>query len=124
MIFGEFAEYLVAAELVPQGGYSYVKGVWTADPPGEPPEEEPDYTIAIIKPQALRSDEIDMMPSGEFVHNYRKTWTSYDIGVWGFGEAPYDLTYSGKTYKVVQVNDWTEYDNFRRIIIREKKANE
>lgn len=124
MIFAEFAEYLVDATLTPLGTWEYVNGIWTEIPPEEPPEEEPDYGIKIIKPQPVRAEDLSMMPAGEYVHNYLKTWTSAAIGLWGFGEAPYELSYNSKDYKVVQVDSWNEYDNFRRVIIREKKENE
>jgi len=109
-----FASEMVSATLRVEAAGSRTKGIWT-------PGSTSDTTINILAPQPLRPNEIEMLPSGEFAHNWSVTWLESAMGV----EPERDrIVYGGNSYLIMSVSDRTPLGDYYRITMRQEKANE
>ena len=121
-MLSHFNDEKIAAVLRRSEGGTYVKGEWVAPTPT-------DTDVEIISPQPMTADELQMLPPGEQVRNYVKTWITSEVHLWSdtYGptlENPDLLIVNSRSYKIVQINNRSILGNFYRAVMREEQANE
>lgn len=80
-------------------------------------------SIRIIVPQPVKSNELDPLPEGEKVSNYRRTYCAEKLRTREGGQDADRLEYpvgSGKRYKIFRVDERDVLGNFYRVIMREE----
>lgn len=85
--------------------------------PGTPTTED----IKIVVPQPVKENELDPLPEGEGVSDFRKTWTETYIQT-RRGDKDADVIeypVGGRQYKVFQVDDRDVLGGYYRVIMRE-----
>jgi hypothetical protein len=102
----------VDATVTPGAAGTYTDGEWV-------PASGATVAIRIIVPQPVNENELQMLSDGEHVRNYRKTWTETRVFVRETDEDSDVITYDGKDYKVVQVDNRSVLGNFYRVMMRE-----
>jgi hypothetical protein len=114
-----FSEEFVPAQVIRKSGPgSFIKGIWVPDSDAVP------ESIRVIAPQPVNARELQMLPDGEHVRNYLKTWTEADVET-REGELDSDkLDIFGTVYKVVQVENREPLGQYRKVFIREIRPDE
>ena len=114
-----FSEEFVDATLIRKSGPGeYVEGIWNPDADAAP------VPIRVIAPQPVTPRELQMLPDGEHVRNYLKTWTEEDVET-RLAELGADkLSILGSAYKVVQVSNREPLGDYRKVFIREIPSDE
>lgn len=107
-----FKSEMVTASITRYPEGAYVAGEWT-------PGAETTSSIEIIAPQPVKSNELDPLPEGEKVSNYRKTWSEDPLFTRNGFEDSDRITLGGKTYQVYRVDDRATLGNFHRAVMRE-----
>jgi len=115
-MLGYFNDEKIDATLVTVAAGTYTKGIYS-------PGAESTASIRVISPQPLSPNEKQMLPSGELERNYLKTWTDSEITGWGAAN-PDKIRISGKTYKVMMIENRSILGNFYKLTIYEEKSNE
>jgi hypothetical protein len=100
------------ATLTPGDVGTYTTGDWV-------PASGASIPIRIIVPQPVTENDLQMLQDGEHVRDYRVTWSETRAFVREGNEDSDTITYDGKNYKVVQVNDRNVLGGFYRIVMRE-----
>jgi len=100
----------VLVDLTPSNDGVYSNGVWIAD------EDDPSE-IEVVIPQPVTMQEIVILPEGQHIKNFVKTWTESELKVND------KITYNEKEFLVYQVDTRFE-GNFYRVILREITSDE
>lgn len=99
------------AQLAKGDSGSYVNGEWI-------PDFEATTDIIIIVPQPIKANELSMLPDGEKLSDYLKTYTEVKV-MPRLGNVDSDkIIYDSRNYKVVQVDNRSELGNFYKVIMR------
>lgn len=110
-----FPELMVTSQLIRDNtGGTYVEGIYVA-----PAKDTTD--LQMIAPQPIRENDLNMLADGERASDYRVTWVFADTDLHTRTkqhEADI-ITYDGKIYKVMQVNERDPIGNFRKVFIRD-----
>ena len=114
-----FTDELVSAQVIRKAGPgTYVEGIWVPDADDTPED------IRVIAPQPVNARELQMLPDGEHVRNYLKTWTDADVETREGALDSDKLNIFGTVYKVVQVENREPLGNYRKVFIREIRPDE
>jgi hypothetical protein len=111
-----FWSELIDASIVTVAAGTYTKGVYS-------PGAETVSATKLIAPQPVTANEKQMLPSGELERNYLKTWISVELTGWNTPD-PDKLIISGKTYKIMSIDNRSTLGGYYKAIIYEEKANE
>jgi hypothetical protein len=107
-----FGAEMTDATLIPGDVGTYTAGDWV-------PASGASTPIRIIVPQPVAENDLQMLPDGEHVMNYRLTWSETRVFVRENTEDSDVIVYDGKNYKAMQVDDRNVLGNFYRIVMRE-----
>lgn len=110
---GEFVD----ATLYRRAAGSYSSGQWT-------PGAATSSAIQVIALQPVTARELQMLPDGEHVRNYQKTWSTAAFDTRQGGIDSDRLVVAGKTYEIVQVEDRTVLGAYRKAYLREIMSDE
>jgi hypothetical protein len=93
-----FPHEKVTVQLVPGDSGSYVDGEWVLVLSASTP-------IKIITPQPLTAKEAQLLPDGEHVRDYLKSWSEVKVNPRD-GDTDADrIEWDGDTYKVMQADN-------------------
>jgi hypothetical protein len=112
-----FADEMVTASWIAGAAGAYVNGEWSASYAAP-------ALIQIVYPQPLTQDELQQLPEGERYRNLVQTWTTAAVNVRSGTTDTDKITYDGVTYYVHQVEDRVFPGNFKRVVMRERTADE
>jgi hypothetical protein len=95
---------------------------WTIDADGvRKKSASPSETASqAVSPQPLQAQEMQLLPEGARVSDYRKTWARLLVEP---GDE-IEFTATGERFVVFQQDPWGDYGNFYRYVIRNIRADE
>lgn len=106
-----FEPEMIDATLINGQVGTYVNGEWVKSFAASVP-------IRIIAPQPITSNELQMLPDGEYGRDYLKTYSETKIFIREGGEDSDKIVFNGFEYKIVQTDDRTILGDFYRSIMR------
>lgn len=106
-------------EMRPAKWFHYADGAYSG--PDWVSGAETEVDIKIIVPQPVKENELDPLPEGEGVSDFRKTWTKTHIQTRRDAKDADVIEYpvGGRQYKVFQVDDRDVLGGYYRVIMRE-----
>lgn len=93
-----FGDEMTTVQLISGEAGAYVDGVWASDFADPAP-------ISIINPQPLTANDMQLLPDGEHVRDYLKSWSETRVFTREGNEDADRIEFDGDTYKVMQNDD-------------------
>jgi hypothetical protein len=93
-----FSDEMTTAQLISGEASAYVGGVWVSSFAAATP-------ISIIRPQPLIANDMQLLPDGEHVRDYLKSWSETRVFTREGDRDADRIEFDGDTYKVMQNDD-------------------
>jgi hypothetical protein len=96
---------------------SRTKGQWTEGLPADTP-------VRIIAPQPVNANELQQLPSGDYVRNWVKTWLPNSVDPGTLTASSNRILIGSVSYRVYKVENRATLGNYYKAFMAEEKANE